>query len=661
MFRLSGVAVSAPLSGATMEQGKGILGLTFIVALMAVTVGVYPRHARATPETWIVPSLSFEGAAANDRFGDAIACSAATLFTNNRSFVAVGAPQASGGDGAVYLFDPSRNTSPSTPYQTILPPTPGQGGNFGASIAFVHDIPGGLGTTDDRDDLVIGEPGTGTIYIYESTLVGDRIEYVLCPSSPLSRPTNFGAKMLGIRGPWAQPTPAAWEHIVVSSPDNAIANERGVVGIDLSTACASTSTINSRFVSLNNTVSYGRSLAEISGQALGDPGETAQRSDILVSQPDFVIGGAGRVQLLDSYELTLTPEFTVSQLSEELYGQAIAGYHGSTTFAIASPNRNGGQGAVDIHEALNSPTCSVAQTSGESPVNFGLALTHLDRNFTTLFSGNSDATFASYRSESSTGGSVALFSIYTGACSSLYQVNNCIADASQEQGRTLEGGNECIIRPNGGAAKKMLLIGSPGWSSQKGRVDIVAAGDELGSPQSCGALATSTPTPTSTPQESPGQPDPTPTPQPTPVPVQPGSAVPPVTVEIAGSTVVFVIPEVQATLSTAQRNKALKTLAKRGIKGAKAEKALNTLTLMFEITLVSTSSKKSITLQSSSDLIPFASSSKKRQYKSRLNRVSAPKLPPGNYTVTWKATIYTKKPSIAIGATKTSPPTKFTK
>lgn len=646
-----------------MQRSVAIQIWRFLVALWATTVGVYPLSADAAPETWIVPSVTLEGTTAGARFGDTIACSVASAATNNRSFVAVGAPEASNGRGAVYLFDPSNS---SAPYQTITLDPGTENGHFGAGIAFIHDIPGSSDPAQDGlDDLVIGEPGTGTVHFYESSLDGQgRVTYTFCSSATRSNST-FGEKLLGIRGPWALPTPPIAEHVVVAAPSATNSDDLGVFALNLGAVCPGPASFHERYTANLKTTFYGSALAEINGvTSLADSGENEVNpiSDVLVGHPNFVLDTTGAVRFLDSY-LTLPPadrEKTVRQVAEANYGAAIGGYHASTFFAIASPGRDG-KGAVDIHDGAAATTvaCSV-QPSEASSTNFGQALAHLYQNFDNFFSGNTDATFAAYRSESTTGGSVGLFSIFLGACSSIYQINNCVLDANQEQGKTLEGADTCAIKPGGGAAQKMLLIGSPGWSSDKGRVDIVVPDNKLDAPQACGTSPTPTPIPpTPTPQPSAGEPEPTPAP--TSIPVQPGSAVPAATVEISGSTVVFVLPELQPTLSAAQRKKALSLLAKKKIKGPKAESALNDLTLMFEVTVISTSSKKSFTVQATSDLIPFASASKKRQYKSRLNRVSAPKLPPGNYTATWKATIYTKKPSLALGTTKTSPPTKFTK
>jgi hypothetical protein len=44
----------------------------------------------------------------------------------------------------------------------------------------------------------------------------------------------------------------------------------------------------------------------------------------------------------------------------------------------------------------------------------------------------------------------------------------------------------------------MLLVGAPGWSGERGRVDIAFEGDELSAPESCNATPTSTPEPTAT-------------------------------------------------------------------------------------------------------------------------------------------------------------------
>ena len=79
----------------------------------------------------------------------------------------------------------------------------------------------------------------------------------------------------------------------------------------------------------------------------------------------------------------------------------------------------------------------------------------------------------------------------------------------------------------------------------------------------------------------------------------------------------------------------------------------------YEITISPASGAASVFTAQASFKIR-ASAGKKRQYKTRLNRVSVRNLPAGNYTASWSGHIALKKPkAIVVGSTKKSAPTKF--
>ena len=79
----------------------------------------------------------------------------------------------------------------------------------------------------------------------------------------------------------------------------------------------------------------------------------------------------------------------------------------------------------------------------------------------------------------------------------------------------------------------------------------------------------------------------------------------------------------------------------------------------YEITISPASGAASVFTAQASFKIR-ASAGKKRQYKTRLNRVSVRNLPAGNYTASYSGQIALKKPkAIVVGSTKKSTPTKF--
>lgn len=604
-------------------------------------------------ETWIVPSTTLMGAATGSRFGDAIACSKATATTSNRSFVAVGAPNATvGGNsqaGRVYIFDPTNSASA---LQSLTSPSGGANYHFGASVAFFPDV-----NADSVDELAVGEPGADYIHIFSSQVTGGSVTYSSCISLPGSSGA-FGTTLVGLRGPFAS---GATETLVVSAP-----GDGSVYGLDVSAGCGSPPSYNSRFVSLLNGGNFGKSLAEIADGAMG-AGDGA--TDVLVGQPDYVLNDTGKVVVLSSAGATPTP---VALVNEPDYGIAVGGHYSSQYFAVGSPQRSTGVGGIDVFAPGTGIECAITHDILANSIGFGSTVAHLHTSFPTLFAGVNQATFATSRSQTGTGGSIGLFAL-TGSytCSQVFQVNNCAADNNQEQGKAIVGGTGCQMTFSG-TPKHILLFGSPGYNSGQGRVDIIVSGDELGSAQSCDApTATPTATPTAPPTNTP-TPTPTNTPnslgeaQPTatPIPFSPGSAnVPAPTVEVQNKLVTVILPAATPTLSPAQEKAAIKLLIRSGLKPAQAKKALDKgLVITNEITITPLKSGTGMTRAFTTKVIveAKASAAKKRQYKTRLTRIAIRNLPKGTYSVTYKGTISTKKPSVVIGSTKPSAPTRFT-
>ncbi len=633
------------VSSASMSYLAHIKGVRRGIACIVMLGAVCVCDALATPETWIVPSISLEGTASNARFGDAIACSKANATNTYRSYVAVGAPNENGGQGRVHIFDPGDSVNPimSIPSPNISPL------GFGSSVAFITDQ-----NSDGIDDLAVGEPGTGSVYIYTSMISGSALSYSLCNTVQVS--ASYGATLLGLRGPFQ---PGAYpERLVVANPDSGT-----VHGLDLSAGCGSAATFGSRFTVINGNGRLGASLAELPDSALGD-GDL--QTDVIAGQPEYSIGSSGQVFLLDSNE----NESVFSTVSEEQYGTALGGSYLSDIFAVGSPYRNSGRGGISVYQG-STLVCNAAVPALESSSLFGFSLAHLNTSFQNLFSGGSAATFATNRSESTTGGSVAVFALVAeGSCDTMKQVNNCIADAAQEQGKVIVGGANCLINPSG-TPKPLMIFSSPGWNSNKGRVDIVVEGNELAIPSPCGGTPTVTPTatPTMTPTVTPTfMPTDTPSaspviPVPTPVPLSPGAAVPAPSIEVVDKLVTVIIPDSTISLTPSQSARLVKTLvSKYKLTKKKAMDIVGSpanFIVTYEITISPASGAASVFTVD----VPFemsGSASKKRQYKTRLNRISVRNLPSGGYTASYLGQIALKKPkTIMVGSTKKSAPTKF--
>ena len=735
-----------------------------VIAFIAVLGIVRARDGFATPETWIVPSISLEGTASSARFGNALACSKANATSNYRSYVAVGAPHENSGQGKVHIFDPGDSVNPilSIPSPNISPL------GFGSSVAFITDL-----NSDGIDDLAVGEPGTGSVYIYTSFMSGSALSYLLCTTHQLSMP--YGETMLGLRGPF---TPAGYnERLVVADPDSG-----SVYGLNLSGGCGVSPSYGSRFTASTGSGGMGTSLAELPDSALGDGDDG---SDVIVGQPDYSIGAIGQVFLFDSNQT----ESIFSTVSDEKYGTALGGSYLSNFFAVGSPYRDSGRGGIEIYSG-SGLVCNAQVPALEPSSLFGFTVAHLNLSFQTLFSGGSAATFAANRSESTTGGSVGIFALIAeGSCDTIKQVNNCVQDAAQEQGKVIVGGADCLINP-AGTPKPMMIFSSPGWSSNKGRVDIVIEGNELATPSACAAtptsvatdtpagpvatatsvatdtpagpvetatsvatdtpagpietatsvatdtpagpvatatsvatdtpagpvetatsvatdtpagplasatsvatdtpagpvatatsVATDTPadpiaTATSVATDTPADPIATATPVatdtpfvapvipvPTPVTLKPGAQVPPPEVAVIGKEVTVDIPPSTILLTPSQSAQLIKILVSKYKQSKK--KATDIVSnpanffVTYEITISPASGAASVFTAQASFKIR-ASAGKKRQYKTRLNRVSVRNLPAGNYTASYSGQIALKKPkAIVVGSTKKSTPTKF--
>lgn len=147
-----------------------------------------------------------------------------------------------------------------------------------------------------------------------------------------------------------------------------------------------------------------------------------------------------------------------------------------------------------------------------------------------------------------------------------------------------------------------------------------------------------------------------------PVPISPKSSVPAPAVEVSNKTVTVIIPELVLSLTQAQIASLIKTLVvKDKLSKAKATALVNNsanFTVTYTITIApALGAASAVSLDASFEI--SASADKKRQYKSRLNRVSIKNLPAGNYTASYLGEIALKRPKRIVGSTKKSAPTKF--
>lgn len=486
--------------------------------VLSICVSLCLREACAAPETYYPVGFSVTGPVSSGRFGTSVACSDELPGGNTPtgvSYLAVGAPNATVGAhvgaGRVYIYDP---TNPATLLQTITSPAPGTNKNFGRGLAFIKDE-----NEDGISELVIGEPfqntdpATGVVYVYKSVKDTDTntppYEYV-DDLTPGTATASYGAVLLGYERPVGTAS-----GFVVGAPSASVTLS-GSLECNISTGVCTVAAGGSAFVS-GGPAGFGHAMCQTRFDAIA--GER-----ILVGSPQDS-SNAGRLDRV---------EFSGASAQLELgsgnyrYGFGVACRRDSTQGKYAGFSAPGhGQVHVNNSSAPAWPVpeyCAVSVPMSSIPATSHFGLAQLGSAFNGLFSlpNSGDTTFASYRDEADTGGSFGMFGVSSDSgvgCTSVRQVNNCIFDTAQQQAHTLVGGTGCLGKQSSeGSPTAMLISGSPGSSSERGRIDVYFAGAEYDSAQAC-----ATPTPTSTPTATPTS---TPTDTPTNTPTNTPTATP---------------------------------------------------------------------------------------------------------------------------------------
>ena len=602
------------------------------VAIAAFVIGsISPAYG--VPETWWPTAFSLSGGASGDRFGAQISCS---LGVSNRSYIAVGAPGAVNGSGRVYLYDADAPTSAS---QVLSAPVPVDNQHFGTAVQFVDDFNG-----DNIDELAIGQPGDGTsggaVYIFQSSASGGAVTWTYCGTNPGEPGAGFGGVLQAMRNTFDPAIP----DIVVgggAQVDATYGFTLSASGAVCSMGAGTTYTITSHLGT-----AVGQCIAEAPDLPVSSDGEP----ELLVCEPlhtDGMLTNEGRLTYatssLNNYGMMLD-----GQAGEEV-GYSLASHYSATHYAYGKKTVPGGEPRVVFNSFSSPDSCSIVHPEPSGAVAFGDTLSYLGILGDALF-GPQNSIYAVSRSEPTTGGAVSIVGVTTNSCTSQYQYNNCQSDSLQEQGAAIAGNGLCG-RHAGLGTESLMLVGSPGFDSQRGRVDVVADGSDYGSAQPCD-VPTNTPTPTSTPTPQGGDPaTATPTPTPTPVVIAPGQKnLPPPQVQVVGDDISVTMPQVTPRLTGKALTKAMKLLMARGLTKQQATKALKSLvvTYVLKISNVGGASVSEVDVFGRSTII-----------RSRNNQISRQNLAPGNYSTTYTVQISTKKPSVPLGSTGSSQSTTF--
>lgn len=479
-------------------------------------------NAQADPKTKLRFDLSLEGLDSGGRFGAEIACSRRVFAAGNNSIIAIAAPDAAAGQGRVYIFDPVNSTSA----QQVLSPAGEQTATrFGAAIQFLDDI-----NEDGVDDLIVGAPGSiadidGGVYLFRSVISEAGVRYALC--GLVQGPQGFGERVQAVRK--AGGSSAA--NVVIANPR--LARIDGfALSVQSNSTCQFTaaSDFSETFAPSS---AGGSSISQVGSR----PGLTQGSARIFVAVP--YAGEFGVIYERAAAEVGLQTPVAAYDTSLEYpelehAGAVVSGEPDSSTYVIGVPRAYRGRGSLAVYQldaAGAQLQCIVNNPQEEYSGLFGSNVRHLGQSFLGLFT-SAQQVVALRSAESSTGGSLGFVSVTANGCSDLIPVNNCLNDARQEQGFALAGGADCQAFING-SLQRLLISGSPGWSGQRGRVDIAFEQGVLDMTYSCSVMSALTLTPIAGAYDGDSQRDEswvlTPTPTPTPIPIFIGLATVPST------------------------------------------------------------------------------------------------------------------------------------
>jgi hypothetical protein len=623
------------------------LCVTFIVAFG------WSTSAHSAPETIVDPAIIIYGSETDARFGTSVSCSEAHANTSDRSYVAVGAPEADQGAvneaGKVYIYDP---TTTPTLLQTITPPSAGNLKHFGRAVAFIKDTNG-----DSIDELVIGEPNesqaTGAIHLYLSQLSSP--PYVYSDSYTASPDIQgFGTTLVGVRV-----SDLVSGTVVVGAPHS---DRIVTLSVDPITWEFSVSALFSATGSSGGRT--GHSISEVWNGLTG----VSTDSHMLIGVPeDNTDQGA-----LRSIPQNAPAVDRRSGAPGDRLASGVAGTHTVVDPSLPQPAAFKawsipGDNQVQVATGSGySNYCVVSVSMSDLPLDSGSTLAHMKGSFLALLNGaddtiqmTQDTSFVSYRTEADTGGSLSIWGTHglSYACTNTRQINNCIWGA-QEQGYAITGGGKCSLKI-GATTTAMLVAGSPAWSSNTGLVSVYYNdGNQHASPQACNtpthtptstptSTATSTPTvtptgtPTSTPAITPtdtptphaaNTPSPTNTPTENPgtrddvVSIESGGSIPPPGIISQGNQFIVLVPRYDFSLLFLER---IRKLAK--LKSLELARRLAFANTRAVITLSQVRGRVA-----AATFMQTKKGSRVRKFLTRRDRVTLPRLTPGQWQVTLK-------------------------
>jgi hypothetical protein len=668
-------------------KGRVKRALLCLIVLGSVT-------AQAEPMSRLRFDVSMEGPDGNGRFGAEVACSRPIVGVGRGSIVAIAAPNAAGGQGRVYLFGPGQ---PAVPIQVLSHATDQMMGRFGAAIQFVDDLNGDL-----IDDLIIGAPGLpthseGGVSLFTSAISEAGLRYVPCGMA--QGPQGFGEKLQALRAAGG----SSFAHVVIANPR--LARIDGfAVSAQSSGSCqfVPTGDFSETF---GDSSEWGSSMTQVAANF----SSTVTLARIFVSAPRE--GEFGRVYERSAGESQVQALGSLHGGGIDHVGMVVSGQPNSFTYVIGSPRSYGGRGSVAVYvlgAASSEPLCVVNNAQDEYSGQFGSRVRHLGSSFLAMFSSTQEV-LALRRAEIVTGGALGFAGVSENGCSGLLPVNNCLNDPQQEQGLALAGGGDCQGFRNG-KMQRLLVSGSPGWSGERGRVDIAFEEGILDVPYGCATIAGLTPSPATgtyrevttnstasmysatptamataiTVESIVNSPESTPSYSPTPTPDQPGSddseggipqpsggrqpivvspgsgRLPAPNVVVRPGEVEIEMPEVRPQLSLQQQSVMIRQLQKlRGISKNRAKQLLNDpsniiVTYVIRYWEVSSPPRFSIIQSAHADDSP-GKGRKVKQLRTRLNRITLRNLRPGAaFGLSYSVELSTKRPRSRLGVTQSS-------